>query len=187
MSKSALLVMDIQNGIVEGFTPQSEQVLTVLKGAIPAARDAGLPVMYVRVAFRSGHPEISSRNSGFSSIAQSGGMLVDDHSTQIHESIAPQAADVVMVKKRLSAFSGSDLNLVLRAMDVDSLVLSGISTSAVVLSTFRQAADLDYRLTVLQDACADGDDEVHRVLMDKVFPRHGTVQSAEEWAVGLQP
>ena len=53
----------------------------------------------------------------------------------------------------------------------DSLVLTGIATSGVVLSTLRQAADLDYGLTVLVDACADADPEVHRVLTEKVFPR----------------
>src|SRR5690348_17878292 len=50
---------------------------------------------------------------------------------------------------------------------IGDLVLCGISTSGVVLSTLRQAADLDFGLTVLRDACADADDEVHRVLTEK--------------------
>jgi nicotinamidase-related amidase len=82
----------------------------------------------------------------------------------------------------VSAFSGSDLDVVLRSLGVDSLVLSGIATSGVVLSTLRQAADLDYRLTVLTDGCTDRDPEVHRVLMEKVFPRQASVVSVAEWA-----
>ena len=82
----------------------------------------------------------------------------------------------------MSAFSGSDLDVVLRSLGVDSLVLSGIATSGVVLSTLRQAADLDYRLTVLTDGCTDRDPEVHRVLMEKVFPRQASVVSVAEWA-----
>ena len=45
----------------------------------------------------------------------------------------------------------------------------------------REAADRDYELTVLRDACVDGDEEVHRVLMDKVFPRQAEVLSVAEW------
>ncbi len=56
----------------------------------------------------------------------------------------------------------------LRSLQVESLVLTGIATSGVVLSTLRQAADLDHGLTVLREGCADRDDEVHRVVLDKV-------------------
>jgi nicotinamidase-related amidase len=105
----------------------------------------------------------------------------DDPATQIHDALAPQPSDVVVTKRRVSAFAGSDLDLVLRSLDVRALVLTGIATSGVVLSTLRQAADLDFDLTVLRDGCADADPEVHRVLLDKVFPRQAAVLGADEW------
>ena len=86
-----------------------------------------------------------------------------------------------MTKKRVSAFAGSDLELVLRAREVTHLVLGGIATSGVVLSTVRAAADSDYRLTVLADLCLDGDEEVHRVLTGKVFPRQAEVIASADW------
>ena len=95
--------------------------------------------------------------------------------------MAPAPGDVVVAKRRVSAFAGSDLGVVLRAGDIDTLVLTGIATSGVVLSTLRQAADLDYRLVVLADACLDGDQEVHRVLTEKVFPRQADVLTVAEW------
>ncbi len=67
-------------------------------------------------------------------------------------------------------------------MDVTHLVLIGAATSGVVLSTLREAADRDYRLTVLADGCLDADEEVHRVLHDKVFPRQAEVVSVDECA-----
>jgi nicotinamidase-related amidase len=73
----------------------------------------------------------------------------------------------------------------LRGGDIDSLVLTGIATSGVVLSTLRQAADLDYRLTVLADGCRDADDEVHRVLTEKVFPRQADVTTIASWVASL--
>jgi nicotinamidase-related amidase len=91
-----------------------------------------------------------------------------------------------VVKRRTSAFAGSDLVEVLRAGRIDTLVLTGIATSGVVLSTLRQAADLDYGLVVLADACGDADPEVHRVLTTKVFPRQAKVSTVDEWVAALK-
>jgi len=183
MQSTALLVMDIQNGIVDRVGEQAEALLATLDRCVNQARRAEVPVIYVRVAFRDGAPEISTRNKVFAP-ARSGTLGESDPSTQIHPSVAPEPGDIVVTKRRVSAFSGSDLDAVLRALDVDSLVLTGIATSGVVLSTLRQAADLDFGLTVLSDGCADADPEVHRVLLEKVFPRQAFVVTADEWSVG---
>jgi nicotinamidase-related amidase len=75
--------------------------------------------------------------------------------------------------------------MILGAREVDALVLLGIATSGVVLSTLRHAADADYRIVVVQDCCADRDPEVHRCLMEKVFPRQATVVSAADVLAAL--
>ena len=181
MPTEALLVMDVQNGIVEHFAEQADRLLDPLAETIAAARAVEWPVIYVRVAFREGMPEVSQRNLAFSALRGARPMGEDDPATQIHSAVAPESGDVIVTKRRVSAFAGSDLDVVLRALEVDSLVLTGIATSGVVLSTVRQAADLDFRLTVLHDLCADGDPEVHRVLTEKIFPRQATVMSAAEW------
>jgi nicotinamidase-related amidase len=95
--------------------------------------------------------------------------------------VAPQQGDIVVIKRRVSAFTGSDLEVVLRGLGIGTLVLTGISTSGVVLSTLRQAADLDYQLVVLSDACLDLDSEVHRVLTEKIFPRQADVRATSDW------
>src|SRR6185295_5047088 len=89
----------------------------------------------------------------------------------IHPSVAPQEGDVVITKSRVNAFAGTDLELVLRANDIDTLVLFGIATSGVVLATTLAAADADYRLFVVKDCCADLDETIHACLMEKIFPR----------------
>ncbi|MFZ0214704.1 MAG: isochorismatase family cysteine hydrolase, partial [Candidatus Dormiibacterota bacterium] len=185
MTTEALLVMDVQNGVVERYLEDSGPLLAALSRAIAAARQAAVPVIYVRVAFREGAPEISPRNRSFSALAGSPAMSESAPATQVHAAVDPRAGDVVITKKRVSAFTGSDLEVVLRSLGVDALVLSGIATSGVVLSTLRQAADLDYRLTVLRDGCADADPEVNRVLLDKVFPRQATVTTSEAWIAHL--
>ncbi len=174
--------MDVQLGVVERFAGDSD-LLERLRRAIDAARAAEVPVIFVRVAFRAGHPEISARNRTFAAIASQAGTSFDEGSdaTNIHPALEPRVEEAVVVKKRVSAFSGSDLEVLLRSLGVSHLVLSGIATSGVVLSTLREAADRDYELTVLSDACADADEEVHRVLIGKVFPRQAEVISVDDW------
>ena len=138
-------------------------------------------VIFVRVAFRTGAPEVHRRNRIFSHLTGGDGYEEEDPATQIHPSVAPLATEIVVTKRRVSAFAGSDLDMILRSSEVDELVLCGISTSGVVLSTLRQAADLDYQLVVLEDGCADLDPEVHRVLLEKVFPRQADVMTVDDW------
>lgn len=88
---------------------------------------------------------------------------------------------MVVTKRRASAFSGSDLDVVLRARGIDSLVLTGIATSAVVLSTLCRANDPDFGLTVLSDACLDTDPQVHRVLIERLFPQWAEVVGVDGW------
>jgi nicotinamidase-related amidase len=171
--------MDVQRVIVGNYASDTDY-LDHLNRAIGKARAADLPVIYVIVGFRPGFPEVSSRNKTFGALA-AGNRFADDSATEIHPDVAPLPGDIVVTKRRVSAFSGSDLEVVLRSADVDTLVLTGIATSGVVLSTLRQAADLDYRLTVLSDACLDADPEVHRVLTEKVFPRQADVVTVEAW------
>jgi nicotinamidase-related amidase len=184
MDATVLLVMDVQRAIVERFA-DDPGYLERLAGAVGAARTAGVPVVYVTIGFRPGHPEISARNRTFSAIADAGGFVEGTQAAEIHPAVAPCPGEVVVTKRRVSAFTGSDLDVVLRGLGAGTLVLSGIATSGVVLSTLRQAADLDYRLIVLADACLDADPEVHQVLTGKVFPRQAEVRTVAEWATYL--
>ena len=185
-SHTALLVMDMQVGIVKRFA-QTGDLLTLTSTTINAARAASIPVIYVVVAFRPGYPEISPRNKSFSVIKQQQSSSSAPMMTpEIHPAIAPLPTDIVVTKRRVSAFRGSDLEVVLRAQGISHLVLCGIATSGVVLSTLREAADKDYQLTVLADCCVDGDEEVHRVLLSKVFPRQAEVIQASEWIAKLK-
>jgi nicotinamidase-related amidase len=171
--------MDVQRVVVDRYPDPA--YLPRLRAATGAARAAGLPVIYVAIGFRPGYPEISGRNKMFGALAHATGAAGSDQATQIHPDVAPEPGDILVTKRRVSAFAGSDLDVVLRAADIDHLVLTGIATSGVVLSTLRQAADLDFGLTVLADGCLDTDPEVHRVLMEKVFPHQADVMPVADW------
>jgi nicotinamidase-related amidase len=182
---TALLVMDVENAIVNSLD-NPQPLLDSLRDAIETVRKNSMPVIYIKVAFREGYPEVSEKNKSFSQLKSGAVNLEDKQATAIHFSIAPQPNDIIITKKRVSAFTGSDLEVVLRSLEINHLLLTGIATSGVVLSTLREAADKDYQLTVLSNCCADRDEEVHRVLMTKVFPRQAEVINLQKLSDLLQ-
>jgi nicotinamidase-related amidase len=188
-ARTAVLIMDYQNDIVS-MLPENVQTALLDKAStiLKKARQAHLPVIYVVVRFRDGYPEINPRNKLFSSLKESGRFREGTLGSEIHDRVAPQPGDIVVTKRRVGAFSTTELETILRAKNINTLVLFGISTSGVVLSTIRWAADMDYSLVVISDACADRDAEVNRVLMDKVFPWQATVVTTREFlnAIGAK-
>jgi len=176
-----LILLDLQNGILDHLKDAKTDYVNRVSVAIKASRAAGIPIIFIKTCFRRGHPEVSKRNATFGKLATFGGAFEGEPSTEIATEVAPLEGEIVVSNRRVSAFAGSDLDCLLRALNVESLILAGVATSGAVLSTVRQAADLDFKVTVLGDLCADGDPEVHRVLVEKIFPRQGTVLKAEEW------
>lgn len=178
--KTALLVMDMQSSILSNI-PDTQELVSNVKEAIKIARNVQIPVIYITVGFRQGMPEISTKNKVFSGIKEHMADVDMKDWIAIHPDLSPEDKDIVMTKRRFSAFTGSDLEVVLRGLDIQHLVLTGVSTSGVVLSTVREAADKDYNLTIIEDCCKDGDEEVHELLMRKVFPRQADVIKINDW------
>src|ERR1700686_1671154 len=147
---AALLVMDYQVDILTKFmtAAQSADAIACVPDLIAMARDAGMMVIHVVVAFRPGHPEISPRNPPFSALKANGMAVAGSAGAAIHPAAAAREGEPIVVKHRISPFVGTDLETLLRANAIDTLVLPGVHTSGVVLSTVRHAGDLDYRLGV---------------------------------------
>ncbi|WP_046495346.1 cysteine hydrolase family protein [Streptomyces odonnellii] len=183
MSDEALLVMDFQPAVLGAVGGDESPALAAATKAVTAARKAKVPVVFVRVAFRPGYPELNPTNKGMAPLSGYGDVFVEtEPTTQVHPALGATAKDIVVIKRRVSAFAGSDLSAVLAGLGPSRLVLAGLVTSGVVLSTVREASDADFEITVLSDACADPDAEVHQVLMNKVFPAQADVLSVKEWA-----
>lgn len=183
---TALLVMDLQPGIL-GRLDDADALVERTAAAIATARERGAHVGYVRVAFTDADSDAVPPTSRFAPIVASGreAFHADAPGTQVDERVAPREGDITVRKTRVGAFSTTDLDDRLRARGVTHLVLSGVSTSGVVLSTVRDASDRDYGLFVLRDLCADPDEVAHEVLLDRVFPGSGGVLRSDGLAALL--
>ena len=183
-ARTALLVMDYQNGIVAmAEEAGSEAALARTIEAADLVRGAGGRIGYVRVAFTDDDIAAIPASSHFATMVtpeRRDHLHADSPATAIDERIAPREGDIVVRKIRVGAFSTTDLDEQLRAANVDTLLLAGLSTSGVVLSTVRDGADRDYRVIVLADACADPQPGMHEFLTEKIFPRQSTVITTAE-------
>ncbi|MEO8707322.1 MAG: isochorismatase family cysteine hydrolase [Kofleriaceae bacterium] len=177
---SALLVMDFQTVVVEMVPTEKDGLLARTATLVESAREVGMRVIYVVVGFRAGYPEVGPRNQTLAPVRESGRFAEGSAGMEVHAAVAPKPGEVIVTKRRVSAFFGTDLDVILRSNGIETLVLAGVATSGVVLSTVRHASDADYRIVVVEDCCADRDAEVHRVLVEKVFARWTTVMKAED-------
>lgn len=179
--RTALLVMDYQNGIVD-LLDGADALLERAAEAIATVRRHNGHVGYVRVAFTDADVEAMPATSRMAAIVAARGKAFHDDSpaTAIHSRVAPEPGDITVRKIRVGAFSTTDLQQQLHARHVDTLILAGISTSGVVLSTVRDASDRDYRLFVLADASADPAPDMHAFLTEKVFPRQAEVITVDD-------
>ena len=162
-NKTAILIMDYQNRQLSNFSDAfRDELLAKANTVLAKARREGVPVIYVEVRRGERTPE-----------------------TEIHPAVTPPSGEIVVTKSRVGPFSTTNLDEVLRKQGIETLVLMGVSTSGCVLSAVRWAADIDYQLIVLSDCCADQDDEVHRVLMEKVLPRQAIVATSQDFLQAL--
>jgi nicotinamidase-related amidase len=181
---TAVLSMDCQTGIVSIYAKDDKDAFLVRAASVlNHARANGITVVHIQVGFRPGLPEVSSRNILFGALKSSAQhqKLFQEPLGAIPSDIAPKEGEIVITKHRVSAFTGTDLAMILRANGIDTLVLYGIATSGVVLSTLLEAADADFRLVVIKDCCADLDSQVHDCLINKFFPSRASVLSAREF------
>ena len=176
ISSTALIIADFYKDMM-GTIPHSieRNVLDNTQKLQKAARQSGMLICYSATVFRPGYIEISDRNKTFSQRKNSGQPAVSDPIEVIHPEVSPIDGEVVVGKHRVNALYGTDLDMTLRANQINTIIILGYATSGVVLSTTRFAADSDYSIIIVEDCCADTDPEVHNFLMEKIFPRQADV------------
>ncbi|WP_083889863.1 cysteine hydrolase family protein [Nocardia pneumoniae] len=183
---TALIIGDVQRGITANY-PFAAQVVDPLYELLPRAREVGTLVVFVRFALRPNGIDLPRHSELFRTFHEAGDAFHEGApGTEIELPVA--AKDLIVSKRRASAFAGTDLDLILRANGVDTLAIAGVATSAMVAATCYDAADRDYRVIVLRDGCADAEPTMHDFFMDTVFPNRGfEVVTCAEWLPSPTP
>ena len=195
-SKTALLAMDFENDIVheEGALKdfglaqmvKENDILAKVSTMLDAARSAGVKVVYVSVKFRPGHPEVSPYTGLFQAVVATNALVEGTWGAQIHETVAPRDGEPVVTKRAVSAFAASDLEKLLNASSISTLLLCGVATNFVVEGTAREAADRGYNVVVVGDCCSSMSQEAHDAALNTVLPFLATITTLDEVTAALQ-
>jgi maleamate amidohydrolase len=170
----AMLVVDFQRLFTEGVwaTTRTRDVLHSTATLLYVARRAGVPVIYARVAYDR------SEEVGVAWLAKSPRMaecLRGSPAWEFHPAIAPCPDDLIIEKKRASAFFGTNLHEELQSLGIDTVILAGTSTSGCVRATAVDAAQLDYRVTVVEDCVDDRSAASNSASLTDVQAKYGDV------------
>ena len=191
--RTALLVVDMQRGFVEPGqameVPPARQTVPVIRGLLDAFRAVQLPVVYTAFVYSPSvpllvgelHPEHKPAPPGAARGfgRPSSCCLEGDPSTGVIDALAPRDGEAVVRKRWYDAFAGSDLDGVLRARHVTSLVVTGTMTDICVLATVVGAFNREYRITVVDDAVSTLWPEIQRATLDIIGRAFGRVVSSK--------
>ncbi len=175
-SKSALVLIDLQNGIVGLNTaPRSgKDVVANATQLVKQFRAHKAPIVFVRVAFSADNGDNLAPLTD--SPAAAAPKRPADWSDVVSE-LAPTEGDIIITKRQWGAFFGTELDLQLRRRGINTLVLGGIATNIGVESTARSAYEHGYNQVFIEDAMAAMSAETHDFPLRTLFPRMGRVRS----------
>jgi nicotinamidase-related amidase len=189
MSKTALLILDVQNELVDpkgkvgsqGFAKvvEARQLLPKIAGLLAAFRAQSLPVAFVNVGFRADYADAISRSSRLEHLKKINGIVIGTWGTEFPEAILPLPSEIVHTKRAVNPFYNTQLLTWLQRQGVDTVALTGCYTHMVVDSAARYADDAGLFVKVIEDCCASPDPELHRIECEKILPLFGRVISSE--------
>lgn len=176
MSKTALLVIDFINDLVQPDSKlataaqfiQNHHVIEKANEAIKFARNNNYLVIFIKVGFSKSYIECPDQSPLFGKIKIIGGLQLNTHGAEFHPQLDIQPYDPIIIKHRISVFYASELEAVLRAQDIDTIIISGISTNFAVYSAALESHDRNYKVIILQDACAAANETMHNNALESL-------------------
>ena len=144
-----------------------------------------MQVIYVVVTFRPGYPERAPNGGLFGGLIEANALVEGTWGAAIHESVTPQDGELVVTKRAVSAFYGSDLAALLATGDKRTLLLCGVATNFVVEGTARDAADRGFDVVIVGDCCASMSQEAHDAALTSGLPMLTTISTMDDVVAAL--
>jgi nicotinamidase-related amidase len=173
----ALLILDMQNDMVHGEHGGSHDAIVQTVDRLRQwAHQKGVPVLYTRVAYL---PSYADANPTAPAVKR-GNLQVGQKGAEIIDELRPEGEDIVVIKRRVGAFYGTELGLTLRGLKTHTLIVTGTSTSRAVESTVREAHSRDFSSIVVSDGTFAGDEQFHQASLRVLGAFFGKVMTAQE-------
>jgi nicotinamidase-related amidase len=145
------------------------------------ARSAGMPIIYTRVCFRPGYPDLIVNNPLFGLTAEKMALIDGMPGAEIIPELAPQPGDFVIDHRRVTAFHGTELNTLLKRQGITTLALTGVATNLTVEGTAREASNEGYNVIILADCCSAASPEIHQASLETLGILCSSVTNADEF------
>ncbi len=187
--KTALITIDFQNLFVEGYdiaAPTALEAIELTNRLAAACRAADIAVIHIAHQLRPDHSNMGVLADVVPTIRSERLLSGGEQSVDFHPALEIQETDWVVIKPRIGAFTGSDLELILRARGIDTLIFAGVATGVCVDTTARQAALLDFKTIMLTDGTATSGmegysaEELQRMTLAIFNMNFGRVASVQE-------
>jgi nicotinamidase-related amidase len=189
--RTALILLDYQNynvhpdgywaQTIPGSAERAAPAVARTADVLNAARTAGITVIHVQNAWRDGHPDVNSHTPWQADAKAAGRSTEGTWGIEFVEALAPNAGELVVRKRGVSGFAGTELDRLLHTHDISTLVIAGIVTNFAAEGTARDASDRDYRVIVLADCCESVTDEMHQFAITQILPAIGEVVTAADF------
>ncbi len=190
--KSAVILIDMINAVVNGSgppyntPPEREPVVRSFQKLLAHCRSVGTPLIFITTHRR---PDNADAPKTISDAGGGGGgapMLAGTPATEFIDELRPQSEDYIVVKSRFSAFYGTNLDGILRALGTETILVGGISTQRSVEGTARDAKNRDIQCVVVSDCCTAGELDVHKMTVNHVLPLLVRVRTTDEVIAALR-
>jgi len=190
-ARAALLLLDYQNYNVHpdgywarampGSAERAAPAVARTAEVLAAARQSGITVIHVQDAWREGHPDVNPHTPWQADAKAAGRSTEGTWGIEFVEALAPVEGEIVVRKRAVSAFAGTELDRLLHIHDLATLVIAGIVTNFAAEGTARDASDRGYRVIVLADCCESVTDEMHEFSITQILPAIGEVVNAADF------
>jgi nicotinamidase-related amidase len=173
VDQTAILAIHWQVDVVEpqgamGIFHEAVKRLGIVEktaAVIAAGRKLRMPIVYVNVAYQPGYPELVRNNGLFNTVPKMGCLVRGTPGVKVIDRLAPQPGDYVVEHTRISSFFGTDLDTILRSLQMRTLIVTGIATNVAVDHTIRDAVQFGYDAILLQDCCYSSVAEYHEAAL----------------------
>ncbi len=163
--KSALMIIDMQNDFLDkktpAFTENARYIIPYLQKLCKTARKEKIPVIYTAHCHQDPKIDGGMTAQWWPEIRNKETLVAGTKGAGIIKELKPLPKEKIIYKHRYSAFYNTDLEIYLRGLDVTDLIITGIMTGICCESTARDAFFRDFRVFIIGDATAAGEDDLH--------------------------